>query len=154
MMLRLLATLLILAIVDSIVLAQSQRVAYVPSASSDAENEDQDPRLSKLSPELADMVRRDVTYIGQQRNGSVVVEDRAASLVGLENVEKPGGDGVLAVNSERLIVEYPPGEPPRKHCSIRQDSIFSTRTLKPDSSSWLRFLSPRMSTRVLRAFSR
>jgi len=150
MMLRLLATLLILATIDSVVLAQVQRVAYVPSP--DAEN--QDPRLSKLSPELADMVRRDVTYIGQQRNGSVVVEDRAASLVGLENVEKPGGDGVLAVNSERLIVEYPPGEPPRKHCSIRQDSIFSTRTLKPDSSSWLRFLSPRMSTRVLRAFSR
>ena len=108
MMLRLLATLLILSAVDGLVLAQSQRVAYVPSP--DAEN--QNPQLSKLSPELADMVRRDVTYIGQQRNGSVVVEGRAASLVGLENVEKLDGAGALAVNSEQLIVEYPPGEPP------------------------------------------
>jgi subtilisin family serine protease len=112
MMLRLLATLLILATLDSIVLAQSQRVAYVPSASSDAEKLDQDPRLSKLSPELADMVRRNATYIGQQLNGSVVVEGRAADLAGLENLERPGNVSALAVNSEQLIMEYPPGEPP------------------------------------------
>ena len=112
MMLRLLATLMVLTTVDCLVLAQSQRVAYVPSTPSEIEKQDQDPRMSKLAPELADWVRRGVTYIGQQRNGSVVVEGRAASLVGLENVEKPGGAAVLAVNSERLIVEYSSGEPP------------------------------------------
>ncbi len=68
--------------------------------------------MNKLSPELANLVRRNATYIGQQLNGSVVVEGRAADLAGLENVEQPGNIDALAVNSEQLIMEYPPGEPP------------------------------------------
>ena len=107
---RIFTALLICATVNSLACAQSQRVAYVPSTSPVAL--EQDPQLRKLSPELADLVRRNATYLGQQRDGRLVVEGRAADLAGLPNVEAAGQADSILVQSEQLIVEHPPGQAP------------------------------------------
>lgn len=107
---RILPALLICATVDSLACAQSLRVAYVPPTS--LVGQEQDPRLLKLSPELADIVRRNATYLGQQRNGRLVVEGRAADLAGLKDPEPPEESRFILIHSEQFIVEYPPGQAP------------------------------------------
>jgi hypothetical protein len=117
MTVRFLTALLVLTAVETVAFPQaetSQRRAYVPTRSPRAQEqkEEQDPTLRKLSPELAAMVTRNLTYIGQERDGSVVVEGQAADMQGLENIRAPGDPADRDVRSEQLIVRYPRGNTP------------------------------------------
>lgn len=110
MTLRILTALLVFALIDTVAFSQSQRVAFIPSTS--AEAQEQDPRLRKLSPELAAIVRNNVSYMGQERDGHLVAEGRAADVAGLPNAHAPGDVDALDERSQQLIVQYSAGQAP------------------------------------------
>lgn len=112
---RLLLFTLVLILPVGSVLAQTEpkrRIVYVPSIKSPSAEED--PVLSKLSPQLADIARRNAVLIGEQKDGRFVLEVPAGQArsfgqdITLEATQSPD----FPVN--QLIVTYPPGDRPTK----------------------------------------
>lgn len=110
---RLLITLLVLALSDSIAFSQSgpnRRVAYSPPA--EAETSGQSSEIRKLSPDLADIVNRGATLLGQTRDGRLMVEGRAAALQDLPNGLTLQNTDASVEQSDQLIVTYAVGKKP------------------------------------------
>jgi subtilisin family serine protease len=106
-------TLLVAAFLCSTAFSQSgprRRVAFAPPSS--AENSGGDPAVSKLSSDLAFIVRRNATLLGQTRDGRLMVEGQAARLQDLDNgLTAQSTDSAVGL-SDQLIVTYSAGKKP------------------------------------------
>jgi hypothetical protein len=110
---RLLITLLVVVLLDSVAISQSgrcRRVAFAPPSS--AENTGVDPEVSKLSPDLAFIVNCNATLIGQTRDGRLMIEGRTADLQDLENELTLQNTGGAVGQFDQLIVTYSAGKMP------------------------------------------